>query len=560
MQGGLKLELDSEEVENLAPEDDDFFLLDTSPEGVTADVLIASEKLASEIAAEWDALVAAGEAAAGGTSLVEGLDSGAVAVQTEFDSTSAEERCDRKSVLIAALDEWTQRGWSTSSELFDAAPAGMSETGMAEMVFHINDAGLQVVEDMPEFGAEPLEQNCSGSLDWIDELGEISMASMTYQSRYLPRVGWLDRNDPLSGLLASLSRKRLLSKYEEVSMGRAMLTALSPVEALVRNSPKLSDLVVTACGDVLPLGDDALDDEVEVAETDESIPRPNSGSPIGPLSPAELWAAARTLSNFTEEQFDGIAGAEHLAAGETARTALAKAEGIRNDFVDANLRLVVHFATKLVGRGLDLPDLIQEGTMGLIKAIERWEPDRGFKLSTYATWWIRQSLFRAIADKGRVVRIPVHLTEKLNRVRRVQRELEAPGQDATSLHELSERVGLEPSQLAKLLKRAGQVSSIEDDPGLLGCTGAEEEPLAWAENADREEQIRQVLRGFKPRDMTIIKMRFGIGFSTDHTLEEIGAVFGLTRERIRQIEAKVLRKLRHPSRSEALSELLERKE
>jgi RNA polymerase sigma factor (sigma-70 family) len=547
MQGGLKLEVDSGEEESLAPEDDDFFMLDTSPEGVAADVLIASEELALEIAAEWDALVAAGEAAAGQLPSVDGVDSGAGTVDKEFDTAAEKDRRGITRVLRSALENCAERGWGTSTEILDAAPAGMTETDIAEMVFHISDAGVQIVEDIPEFGAEPFDQGCSGSLDWIEELAELSVSSTTFQSRYLPRVGWLNRNDPLSGLQASLSKKRLLSRYEEVSMGRAMIAALAPVKALARSSLNSRSLDLSDSAE-----DESLDEVRESTAVDGGASYPISGSPEDGLSPAELWVVARALSTATEDQFG------ETAARGIARHALAKAEVIRNEFVDANLRLVVHLAAKLVGRGLDLPDLVQEGTLGLIRAIERWEPERGFKLSTYATWWIRQSLFRAIADKGRVVRIPVHVIEKLNRVRRAQREAEISGRDAPSLHELADLVGMEIPQLKKLIMRSGMVISTEEAEDMVGCTCSEEEPLASAENADREQQIRRVLGEFKPRETKIIKMRFGIDFSTDHTLEEVGVVFGLTRERIRQIESKLLTKLRHPSRSQALSELLER--
>lgn len=336
-------------------------------------------------------------------------------------------------------------------------------------------------------------------------------------------------------------------------MGRAMIEALAPVEALARSGLRPRHLGLSASGE-----EDSQDEDQEPTGACDVDSYPVSGSEGDCLSPAELWVAARALSTIAEEQYDEATDVDYLAARRIARHALAKAEVIRNEFVDTNLRLVVHLATRLVGRGLDLPDLIQEGTLGLIRAIERWEPERGFKLSTYATWWIRQSLFRAIADKGRLVRIPVHVVEKLNLVRRAQREAEISGRESLSLNELANLVGMELPQLKKLTMRAGTVISIEEDEDMVGCTCTEEEPLAAAESADREQQIRRVLGEFKPRETKIIKMRFGIDFSSDHTLEEVGVAFGLTRERIRQIESKLLTKLRHPSRSQALSELLER--
>lgn len=538
-QGELKSRFGEEEVEDLLQEDEGMFLLELSSEGISAEALAASEKLAEEIAAEWDVLVATGEAVSGSAAFAEGEESRTAAdLQEEFDAARREERQRRQHLVVKALSLWAERGWTTSSELLDTFPEA-SEATLSEVAFHLKDVGMTVLDDSPEFGSEPLDQEACGGREWLDDLAEIATIAILH-TRYLPRVGWLDRSDPLSGLVASISQRKLLSRFEEVSMGRAIIAALRPVENLIRIHPGLGELIVLAGSNEIDSVEDDGVNPVLQGGAESCLERGDSS-----LSPAGLWAAARSLGGCTERCISDC-GVDFFLFKATVDTALDKAEEVRNSFVNSNLKLVLHLASKYMGKGLDLSDLVQEGTFGLVKAIERWDPDRGFKLSTYATWWIRQCLSRAIADKGRVVRIPVHVFEKLNRVRRLQREFEAAGKEA-SLPEIAKAAGLEPAAVEQLISRCGSISSIDEDPEYIGSTDVDEGPLAQAEKADREHQILQLLSTFEPREAKIIKMRFGIGHSTDHTLEQVGSVFGLTRERIRQIEEKVLKRMRHPS-------------
>lgn len=547
----------------------DLFVVDDSPEGIDEQAIAEGELLVDELVAEWSELVAGGDASHG-SGFAEGVDSGIGAeLDRQFIEDQRTAQSERRLHFVSELTLALERGCVTETDLLDMMPNGVStEEAFAEIILHLEALGVVVSDSVPEQGSPPLETEFYGNQEDLDDVAAIAESIGSCSPIYRPRVGWLiNPHDPLRAFVHDITAKPLLSRYEEISLGRRVLEALRPVAQLVEDHPVILTwpevLRTTGIPSVHQQRTDGSAKEDEDATGldqigSKALERQNAER-IAPPScngvPSDLWTLARAIRN------SSVASCSQdrlcTVASELVGSALAAAEAIRNRFADANFKLVFSIATKYCGRGLEMSDLVQEGCLGLLRGIEKWDPNMGWKLSTYATWWIRQSISRALADKGTEIRIPVHMMEKINQAYATQRGLEDKLGRKPSGAELANALNIDGPTLTRILKSKKDMIDITALD--LGSTWdvMDDSAILYAMQGDMKAQIDSVLDSLEDREAEIVRLRFGIGGGEELTLEEVGKEFGVTRERIRQIEKKALMKLAHPNRATDLRVLWE---
>ena len=374
----------------------------------------------------------------------------------------------------------------------------------------------------------------------------------------------------------SVSKNKNFKKIQEVLVDNFKNLQLAPhvVEELVQSHYKENKKIVSLEGVLLRL---AMDNKI----SREEFLKYYIGNEINPkfenfLKENITWKAffKKYKKDFTEirDRLIEFSKKIGLSVGEFKKLVSRIQKGEREsriakkEMVEANLRLVISIAKKYTNRGLQFLDLIQEGNIGLMKAVDKFEYRRGYKFSTYATWWIRQAITRSIADQARTIRIPVHMIETINKIVRTQRQIMSEFGREPTPEELSKKLAMPLEKVRKVLKIAKEPVSLEtpvgdEEDSSLGDFIEDKnalQPLDTAIQSNLSESTTKILASLTPREERVLRMRFGIGMNTDHTLEEVGLQFSVTRERIRQIEAKALRKLKHPSRSKQLKSFLEK--
>jgi RNA polymerase primary sigma factor len=444
-----------------------------------------------------------------------------------------------------AIAKRIERGKIRSQKAISRSPVAIAELILIGKELADGELSIREVVTFNEqegITEEKIEEYHNYTLETIGEISKVFKKTQTLYEKYLAEP---KRSPKLSKMRRKLARQRI---------------ELSQLVRLLEFTPRIEERLVTSMKRAKL---EVATTEREVEKLSRSLERKRSADEIKEME-KKLRAAKRHLTQL-EEQYK-LPAVEVKRSVQNVLIGDAEAQQAKKELVEANLRLVVSIAKKYTNRGLQFLDLIQEGNIGLMKAVDKFEYRRGYKFSTYATWWIRQAITRAIADQARTIRIPVHMIETINKLIRTSRALvQELGREPTS-EEIAKKMDIPASKVRKVLKIAQEPISLEtpigeEEDSHLGDFIEDktiQNPAEAVININLREITEEVLKTLTPREEKVIKMRFGLGPNgSEHTLEEVGQHFAVTRERIRQIEAKALRKLRHPSRSRKLKAFLE---
>jgi RNA polymerase primary sigma factor len=444
-----------------------------------------------------------------------------------------------------AIAKRIERGKIRSQKAISRSPVAIAE--LIQIGKELAEGELSIREvvtfnEQEGITEEKIEEYHNYTLETIGEISKVFKKTQTLYEKYLAEP---KRSPKLGKMRRKLARQRI---------------ELSQLVRLLEFTPKIEERLVTSMKRAKL---EVATTEREIEKLSRSLERKRSADEIKEME-KKLRAAKRHLTQL-EEQCK-LPAVEVKRSVQNVLIGDAEAQQAKKELVEANLRLVVSIAKKYTNRGLQFLDLIQEGNIGLMKAVDKFEYRRGYKFSTYATWWIRQAITRAIADQARTIRIPVHMIETINKLIRTSRALvQELGREPTS-EEIAKKMDIPASKVRKVLKIAQEPISLEtpigeEEDSHLGDFIEDktiQNPAEAVININLREITEEVLKTLTPREEKVIKMRFGLGPNgSEHTLEEVGQHFAVTRERIRQIEAKALRKLRHPSRSRKLKAFLE---
>src|SRR5260370_691672 len=472
-----------------------------------------------------------------------------------------EEKYDAVRQLIAVGKE---RGYLLYDEVNDSLPAEVhSSEEINDLLTTFERNGIEIYEDQASAkAARAVEVSAeSGDHDVVvkdDEHSDEGSSDLDLTPGSLEKT-----NDPVRMYLREMGTVPLLTREGEVTIAKRIERGqLVVMKSITRSPIVIKELI--AVGDDLRKGVRSIKEIVQFDDeelTEEKIANKTR----------QTLKYIDKIAKLYEAELKDIEEASEVGLTELKRTLTfihrgeAEAEQAKKELIEANLRLVVSIAKKYTNRGLQFLDLIQEGNIGLMKAVDKFEWRRGYKFSTYATWWIRQAITRAIADQARTIRIPVHMIETINKLVRTSRQLvQELGREPTS-EEIAKRMDIPVSKVRKILKIAQEPISLEtpigeEEDSHLGDFIEDKAVVSPSDaviNLNLKAQTSSVLKTLTPREEKVIKMRFGLDDGSEHTLEEVGQSFAVTRDRIRQIEAKALRKRRHPSRSRKLRAFLE---